>query len=106
LVTTKIYKGKANDNNHKKEKILNIKRKKSLFGRTVQYALWIFGIMLLIFLGFSLIPISPTVKPIQPRPDTQYWTLNDGNKIAYTRIEGDALGQNPPIIFLHGGPGG
>ena len=79
---------------------------KSIFKGIFRFIFRIFGIALLIFLGLSLIPLSSTVKPIQPRSSTQYWTLNDGNKVAYTKIEGDTLDQYPPVIFLHGGPGG
>jgi len=32
--------------------------------------------------------------------------MQDGFRVAYTKIEGDSASANPPIIFLHGGPGG
>lgn len=82
------------------------KKYKLLIRRVVLSVCWAVGMLLLVFLGLSFIPLTPTVPPIQPRADTQYWNLLDGHKIAYTKIEGDALDQNPPIIFLHGGPGG
>ncbi|KXK15123.1 MAG: alpha/beta hydrolase fold protein [Chloroflexi bacterium OLB14] len=79
---------------------------KSVLKKTYRFAFRIFSVAVLFFMGMSLIPLKSTVKPIQPRSNTQYWTLHDGYKIAYTKIEGDASNQRPPIIFLHGGPGG
>lgn len=81
-------------------------RKKTLFRRIFKWTFRSIGIIFLIFLIWSLIPISQTIGPIKPRPDTQYWFMTDGNKIAFTKIEGDSANINPPIIFLHGGPGG
>lgn len=64
------------------------------------------GLIILFFLAWSLIPLKQTILPLQPRPDTHYWAMMDGYKIAYTIIEGDTANVNPPIIFLHGGPSG
>lgn len=80
--------------------------KPTLIRRLLKYFFAGLGVLLVLFLGLSLIPISATVEPIQLRESTQYWTLNDGSQIAYTKIEGDAAGENSPILFLHGGPGG
>lgn len=82
------------------------KKKQSLFKRIIKWTFRIIGIVFLTFLIWSLIPIKQTIKPIQPRPDTKYWTMKDGFKIAYIKIVGDSTNTNPPIIFLHGGPGG
>lgn len=82
------------------------KKKKSLFRGIFKWIFRCVGIIFLILLIWSLIPISPTIKPIQPRFDIQYWTMQDGYKIAYTKIEGNSANTNPAIIFLHGGPGG
>lgn len=82
------------------------KKKKSLFRRILKWSFRSIGIILIILLIWSLIPLRQTIKPIQPRSDTQYWIMQDGYKIAYTKIEGDSASTNPPIIFLHGGPGG
>lgn len=82
------------------------KQKQSLLKRIIKWTFRTIGIILLIFLVWSLIPLKETVKPLQPRKDTQYWSLKDGYKIAYTKIEGDSANANPVIIFLHGGPGG
>ena len=78
----------------------------SLFRRILKYFFTGLGILLVVFLAWSFIPLPVTIEPIQPRANTQYWTLNDGHQIAYTKINGDSSGQNSPIIFLHGGPGG
>jgi pimeloyl-ACP methyl ester carboxylesterase len=32
--------------------------------------------------------------------------MQRGYKIAYTHIDGDSASNNPPIVYLHGGPGG
>ena len=82
------------------------KKKKSLFRRILKWTFRTIGIILLILIIWSLIPLKQTIKPIQPRPDTQYWAMQDGYKIAYSKIEGDSANTNPSIIFLHGGPGG
>ena len=82
------------------------KKKKSLFIRILKYTLRTIGLIILFFLAWSLIPLKQTIKPLQPRPDTHYWAMKDGYKIAYTKIESDSANANPPIIFLHGGPGG
>lgn len=82
------------------------KKKKSIFRRILKYTFRSIGIVLLILLIWSLIPIKQTINQIQPRPDTKYWTLHDGYKIAYTVISGDSTNKKPAIIFLHGGPGG
>lgn len=66
--------------------------------------LGLFGCALAVGLVFAFWPISPTVAPIQPREATQYWAMEGGYRIAYTRVPaGEAAA---PIIFLHGGPGG
>lgn len=66
---------------------------------------WI-GITVVLFFTASLIPLGSTIEKIKPRKSTRYWLLRDGFKIAYTKIEGDSKDINPPIVFLHGGPGG
>jgi len=49
-------------------------------------------------------PVTPTVSAIEPRESTRYWTMQGGYRIAYTHIV--SSGTQPPIVFLHGGPGG
>ena len=53
-------------------------------------------------------PIPTTVAPIQPRADTEYWSMPGGYRIAYTRIAPDQSSEpaQTPVLFLHGGPGG
>ncbi len=82
------------------------KKKQSLLRKILKWTFRTIGILILIFLVWSLIPLKQTIKPIQPRPDTKYWTMQGGYKIAYTKIEGDTSNTNPAVIFLHGGPGG
>ncbi len=81
-------------------------KKTSLLRSVLKWTLRIIGIVVLVLLIWSLIPIKQTISPIKPRPDTQYWVLREGYKIAYTKIEGDSANRYPTVIFLHGGPGG
>lgn len=80
--------------------------KKSLIRRIFKYTFRALGVIFLVFLIWSLIPVKQTIKPIKPRADTKYWTMQEGYKIAYTKIDGDTANTYPAIIFLHGGPGG
>jgi pimeloyl-ACP methyl ester carboxylesterase len=70
---------------------------------------WTVGILAALLAGiivFCFIPIKPTVAPLKPRQDTRYWAMSKGYRIAYTRISPATVVGLPPIIFLHGGPGG
>ncbi|WP_176693220.1 alpha/beta fold hydrolase [Arenimonas terrae] len=54
-----------------------------------------------------LIPVRTTVAAIAPRADTQYWQMQGGYRIAYTRLAPAAgAPRRLPVVFLHGGPGG
>lgn len=81
-------------------------KRQSVFRQILKYTFRTIGILLVIWTIWSLIPIKQTIKPIRPRPDTQYWTMQGGYKIAYTKIIGDTTNKTPTVIFLHGGPGG
>lgn len=81
-------------------------KKQSLFRRILKWTFRSIGFILLVFIGWSLIPLKETIEPIQPRHDTKYWTMQNGYKIAYTKIEGDNADAHPVVIYLHGGPGG
>ena len=85
---------------------MSLKKKQTLLRRIIKWTFRAIGIFLLILFIWSLIPIKQTIKPIQPRPDTKYWTMQNGYKIAYTKIDGDSSNSKSTIIFLHGGPGG
>ncbi len=64
------------------------------------------GIITLIFVSLLIIPETETVQSIQPRANTQYWEMRGGFNIAYTHLESIDSLNRPPVIFLHGGPGG
>ena len=66
----------------------------------------ILGLLLLVFLISLIIPEREVVPAIQPRPSTAYWQMKEGFKIAYSYLPNRDTTQRPPIIFLHGGPGG
>lgn len=54
-----------------------------------------------------LVPVRVTVAAIEPRPDTRYWQMSGGYRIAYTRLAPAAgVPGRAPVVFLHGGPGG
>ncbi|MBZ0089573.1 MAG: alpha/beta hydrolase, partial [Thermoanaerobaculia bacterium] len=56
---------------------------------------------------WCLIPIEPTLAAIRPGPETRFWKMAKGYQIAYTRIAAaPGAPVAPPIVFLHGGPGG
>jgi len=71
-----------------------------------KWTLGLLAVVLIALVIWCLIPIKPTIAPITPRPDTQYWAMSTGSRIAYTRVTADSVSSKPPIIVLHGGPGG
>lgn len=81
-------------------------KKLSLFRKVLKWTLRTIGLLIMIFLVWSLIPLKQTINPLQPGPDTRYWSMQNGGRIAYTEITGDSANNNPCVIFLHGGPGG
>ena len=56
------------------------KKKKSIFKRVLKYTFRAIGIVILFFLTWSLMPLKQTTKTIEPRPDTRYWSMQDGYK--------------------------
>jgi proline iminopeptidase len=70
---------------------------------------WLFYIGAFLITAFFILLVLPekeTVQPIQPRENTRYWNMTGDFKIAYTHLEsGDSI-VKPPIVFIHGGPGG
>lgn len=64
------------------------------------------ALLLLLFCVLLIIPEKETVPRIQHRSNTAYWKMDEGFHIAYTKLAGIDSIQKPPIIFLHGGPGG
>ncbi len=63
-------------------------------------------VSLVILAAIIFVPRAYPVQAFQERPGTQYWQFEDQSKIAYTFLNGDSSNQKPPIIYLHGGPGG
>lgn len=82
------------------------KKKSSFLRRILKWTFRTIGVIILVFLIWSLISIKQTIKPVQPLPNTRYWAMKDVSKIACTKIEGDSANERPAVIFLHGGPGG
>lgn len=64
-------------------------------------------LLMLAAAGSFLVPVDPTVQPLRPRPDTQYWQMQGGYRIAYTKRErAPGIMARHPVVFVHGGPGG
>ncbi|RYD15881.1 MAG: alpha/beta hydrolase [Lysobacteraceae bacterium] len=63
-------------------------------------------LLLVAAIAYSL-PIRPTVPALRPRADTQYWPMQGGYRIAYTKREpAPGAPARLPVVFVHGGPGG
>ncbi len=58
------------------------------------------------FLFYLLYPRNYGLSPYQEIPNTQYWNLASGTKIAYHRLSAQGAAKNYPILYIHGGPGG
>lgn len=69
-------------------------------------------ISIILFIGIVLfgitfsIPVEYEVKAFIPRKGAEYWQLEEGVSIGYTKVETKNLEKKEPIIYLHGGPGG
>lgn len=63
-------------------------------------------LFLLIMAGWVLTPRYYNVLSFQEREGTKYWELSSGSRIGYTKLEHSGKAVKPPIIYLHGGPGG
>lgn len=50
-------------------------------------------------------PTEITPEVLQPRADTQYWTLETESRLAYTHLPASGTPREYPIVYLHGGPG-
>lgn len=74
--------------------------------RVVKWTAVIFATALAALVVWCLIPIESTVPPSRPGPDTRYWTMSGGYRIAFTRLPSAQPSGKPPVVFLHGGPGG
>jgi proline iminopeptidase len=50
-------------------------------------------------------PLNVPADALAPRPDTRYWQLTTGSRLAYTHFPATGERRAEPIVFLHGGPG-
>jgi pimeloyl-ACP methyl ester carboxylesterase len=62
-------------------------------------------LLLLVTLVATMHPPSAALAAVPPMPNMQYWSLDTGSHIAYTKIPAQGTVRATPIIFLHGGPG-
>ncbi|MEM9997221.1 MAG: alpha/beta hydrolase, partial [Bacteroidota bacterium] len=77
--------------------------------RTVVKALAaVLGLAVVVLGVLIAIPVKPTISAITPRADTEYWAMPGDYRIAYTHLPADVdtTTTKPPIVYLHGGPGG
>lgn len=75
-----------------------------LLGLAGRAVLALLGLVFVAGAVLAFWPITQTVPAIQERESTRYWTMQGGYRIAYTRVA--SAGTRPPIVYLHGGPGG
>ena len=86
---------------------------KSLFrDKRFQIACWLsLGVTVAVFvisiftIFKPLVHSSEIIEPINP-PGIGFWELETGSRIAYQKFPTIEQDSNPPVIFLHGGPGG
>jgi pimeloyl-ACP methyl ester carboxylesterase len=69
----------------------------------IAFAAW--PLSLLLILVVMMHPPRARLLPVPPMPNMQYWSLDTGSQIAYTKIPAQGSMRATPIVFLHGGPG-
>jgi pimeloyl-ACP methyl ester carboxylesterase len=74
-----------------------------------QFAVGLAGVVLLVttmaLAHRVFTPARDAYHTPQPRPDTQYWSLPTGSRLAYTHFLANGTPQPIPVVYLHGGPG-
>jgi len=86
----------------------NRRVRRPLWWRLLRVAVLAAAAVLALFLALSLIPLRDTIPPLRAGPDTAYWTLRDGSRVAHIDLApaDESTRQGVPVIYLHGGPGG
>lgn len=77
-------------------------------GTTAEAGRWLLtGGVVYIALAQLLVgrPPARTLADVPAPPDTKYWSLGDGRRIAYQVVPPRADSQRPPVVVLHDGPG-
>lgn len=82
--------------------------RRPLWRRLLRAAVLAVAAVVALFLALSLVPLRDTIPPMQAGPDTAYWTLRDGSRIAHIDLApaDERTRHGVPVIYLHGGPGG
>lgn len=65
-----------------------------------------FCTLFLIFVGAAYLPEEPLTPVLKERSNSAIWELERGFNIAYAKYSSEHTTQYPPVIYLHGGPGG
>lgn len=78
----------------------------TLLKKTLQWLGLLLAAALLIFVVLLFVPEREVVPAIQSRETTRIWRMAEGFDIAYTHLKATQSSGQPPLLFLHGGPGG
>lgn len=62
-------------------------------------------IFLLVWIFTDQIKGSPTPKPAPEGKVINHWNLSTGSRLGYVKYTPDIDNGNPPILYVHGGPG-
>jgi proline iminopeptidase len=84
---------------------MGILKQKSLSRRSKSAAGLTGVLVLILFCASLLIPFSDTRNEPAVAEGTAYWDLETGSRIAYVHLTAVKEEGQPPVIFLHGGPG-
>lgn len=82
-----------------------------LIGRIFGGRVLMAGAVVLFLVPFALVlPTAPhgaaTAKPAPDGTQIRYWDLPTGSRLGYLEYLPDESNGRPPVIYLHGGPGG
>jgi proline iminopeptidase len=62
-------------------------------------------LLLAVGLYFGVLRPGPSASPAALRPETKFWDLPTGSRIAYSHYPAQGTAQPYPLVYLHGGPG-
>jgi len=88
-------------------RIVERRRSRVARSRTTEHLAWLAGGAVAYMAVAHLTVGRPPRRTIEAsqRTGAESWVLDDSTRIAYLRSPAKVTGGNPPIVFLHGGPG-